>query len=154
VEWIAGGAAPSVALMKTVAARAPEDLDTLLEDAFVLRDGAALSSLFADGAVMAHRASTPPIDRHEASMTQGTHQLAPVVTRSGDGEARWWFACLAEVKATAEQTGGLLSILQITEPPNAAGPLHVHPRPPPSDEEPDWEHVAAVAKANGCELLA
>ena len=26
--------------------------------------------------------------------------------------------------------------------------------PPPSDEEPDWEHVAAVAKANDCELLA
>ena len=26
--------------------------------------------------------------------------------------------------------------------------------PPPSDEEPDWEHVAAVAKANHCELLA
>jgi hypothetical protein len=25
--------------------------------------------------------------------------------------------------------------------------------PPPSDEEPDWEHVAAVAKANDCELL-
>jgi mannose-6-phosphate isomerase-like protein (cupin superfamily) len=26
--------------------------------------------------------------------------------------------------------------------------------PPPSDEEPDWERVAAIAKANGCELLA
>jgi quercetin dioxygenase-like cupin family protein len=26
--------------------------------------------------------------------------------------------------------------------------------PPPSEEEPDWEHVAAVAKANHCELLA
>ena len=26
--------------------------------------------------------------------------------------------------------------------------------PPPSDAEPDWEHVAAVAEANGCELLA
>jgi quercetin dioxygenase-like cupin family protein len=26
--------------------------------------------------------------------------------------------------------------------------------PPPSDEEPDWEHVAAVAEANGCKLLA
>jgi hypothetical protein len=26
--------------------------------------------------------------------------------------------------------------------------------PPPSDEEPDWEHVAAVAEANRCELLA
>jgi hypothetical protein len=25
--------------------------------------------------------------------------------------------------------------------------------PPPPDEEPDWEHVAAVAAANGCELL-
>ena len=25
--------------------------------------------------------------------------------------------------------------------------------PPPSDEEPDWEHVAAVAKTYGCELL-
>jgi hypothetical protein len=26
--------------------------------------------------------------------------------------------------------------------------------PPPSDEEPDWARVAAIAKANGCELLA
>ncbi len=26
--------------------------------------------------------------------------------------------------------------------------------PPPSDEEPDWGHVARVAAANGCELLA
>jgi hypothetical protein len=25
--------------------------------------------------------------------------------------------------------------------------------PPPSDAEPDWAHVAAVAKAHGCELL-
>jgi mannose-6-phosphate isomerase-like protein (cupin superfamily) len=25
--------------------------------------------------------------------------------------------------------------------------------PPPSDEEPDWEHVASVARENGCELL-
>jgi hypothetical protein len=24
---------------------------------------------------------------------------------------------------------------------------------PPAWEEPDWEHVAAVATANGCELL-
>jgi hypothetical protein len=26
--------------------------------------------------------------------------------------------------------------------------------PPASEKEPDWEHVAAVAKAHGCELLA
>jgi mannose-6-phosphate isomerase-like protein (cupin superfamily) len=50
------------------------------------------------------------------------------VTRAGAGEARWWFASLAEIKLTAPQTGGLLSILEITEPPGADGPLHVHHR--------------------------
>ena len=159
-------------------------------------------------------------------MTQDTELLAPVATRANEGEARWWFACLAEIKVTAEQTGGRLSIIEITEPPNAAAPLHVHHRedesfwvlegdvtfevgeatieasagdfafgprgiphrytvgpagcrmlfimtpggfenlvremsvpaerrtlPPASDAEPDWEHVAAVARAHGCELL-
>jgi quercetin dioxygenase-like cupin family protein len=159
-------------------------------------------------------------------MSQDTQLLAPMATRSGEGEARWWFAALAEIKVTAEQTGGLLSVIEITEPPNAEGPLHVHHRedegfwilegdvtfevgdttisasagdfafgprdiphrytvgptgcrmlfimtpggfedlvremsvpaesrtlPPASDAEPDWDHVAAVAKAHGCELL-
>ena len=159
-------------------------------------------------------------------MNQDVQLLEPMLTRNGEGEARWWFACLAEIKVTAEQTGGLLSIIEITEPANAEGPWHVHHRedegfwildgdvtlqigdetigahagdfafgprgiphrytvgdagcrmlfimtpggfenlvrdmsvpaksrtlPPPSDEEPDWAHVAAVAKANGCELL-
>ena len=159
-------------------------------------------------------------------MTDTTQTLAPALTRGGEGEARWWFASLAEITLTAEQTGGLLSIIGITEPPGSDGPLHVHHRedetfwiregevtfevggstiqaragdvvfgprdvphrytvgdggcrmlfimtpggfeglvrdmsvpaqsrtvPPPSDEEPDWEHVAAVAKAYGCELL-
>lgn len=152
--------------------------------------------------------------------------LPPAATLSGAGEALWWFAALAEIKLTAEQTGGLLSILEITEPPGAEAPLHVHHRedetfwildgdisievgdttlqlsagdvafgprgvphrytvgdtgcrmlfimtpggfeqlvrgmsvpaqrrtlPPADDREPDWEHVAAVAKANACELL-
>jgi quercetin dioxygenase-like cupin family protein len=159
-------------------------------------------------------------------MSQDTQLLQPIATHTGEGEARWWFTTLAEIKVTAQQTGGLLSIIEITEPPNAAGPLHVHHRedegfwilegdvtfevgettirasagdfafgprdiphrytvgpsgcrmlfiiapggfedlvrdmsvpagsrtlPPVSDEEPDWEHVAAVAKAHGCELL-
>jgi quercetin dioxygenase-like cupin family protein len=159
-------------------------------------------------------------------MSQDTQLLPAMATRSGEGEARWWFAALAEIKVTAEQTGGVLSIIEITEPPNAAGPLHVHHRedegfwilegdvtfevgdttisasagdfafgprdiphrytagpsgcrmlfimtpggfedliremsvpaesrtlPPASDDEPDWDHVAAVAKAHGCELL-
>jgi mannose-6-phosphate isomerase-like protein (cupin superfamily) len=159
-------------------------------------------------------------------MTDATQTLTPAATRSGEGEARWWFANLAEIKLTAEQTGGLLSIIEITEPPNAASPLHVHHRedetfwlldgdatfevgdeiihasagdvlfgprdvphrytvgesgcrmlfimtpggfeglvrdmsvparsralPPPSDAEPDWEDIAAVAKKYGCGLV-
>lgn len=159
-------------------------------------------------------------------MTQGTQALHATATRAKEGEARWWFASLAEIKVTAEQTGGLLSVVEITEPPNAAAPLHVHHRedesfwildgdvtfevggttieatagdfafgprgvphrytagdagcrmlfiltpggfedliremsvpaqsrtlPPATDQEPDWEHIAAVARAYGCELL-
>ena len=160
-------------------------------------------------------------------MTQITQTLPPAITRAGEGEARWWFGCLAEIKLTAEQTGGALSIVEITEAPGAEAPLHVHHRdhetfwildgdltfevggqtvhasagdavfgprgvphrytvgpngcrmlfimtpggfetlvrdmsspaagrtlPPPPEGEPDWEHVAAVARANGCQLLA
>jgi quercetin dioxygenase-like cupin family protein len=162
---------------------------------------------------MTHDTSTAP--------TQG-----PAAVASGDGEARWWFGALAVIKATAADTGGRLAIVEVTEPPGAEAPLHVHRRedeafwilegdatfevgdvtvearagdylfgprdvphrytvgdagcrmlfictpagfedlviamstpaasrtlPPPSDEEPDFEQVAAVAQAHGCELL-
>jgi quercetin dioxygenase-like cupin family protein len=140
-------------------------------------------------------------------------------------QARWWFDALAVIKGTAASTNGQLAIVEVTEPPGAEAPLHVHHRedeafyvldgsvtitvgdktielaaggfafgprdiphrytvgpdgcrmlfictpggfeklvtemsrpaealtlPPPSAEEPDWEHVGAVAAANGCEL--
>jgi quercetin dioxygenase-like cupin family protein len=159
-------------------------------------------------------------------MTDALHPLAPAATRRGEGEARWWVGGLAEIKLTADETGGLLSIVEVTEPPNAQAPWHVHHRedetfwildgdvtlevgdaaieahtgdlafgprgvphryvvgdagcrmlfimtpggfedlvrdmsvpaeartvPPPADEEPDWAHIAAVAKAHGNELL-
>lgn len=158
---------------------------------------------------------------------QATQPLEPLVVRDDEGEARWWFEGLAVIRATAANTGGLMTIVEMNEPPGHEAPLHVHHRedeafyilegsarihvgdksfevgpgdyafgpreiphrysigdkgcrmlfictpggfenlvrqmsvpaerrtlPPPSDEEPDWEHVAAVAKANGCELLA
>ena len=142
------------------------------------------------------------------------------------GAARWWFGALAVIRATAADTGGRMSVVEVTEPPHAEAPLHVHRRedeafyvldgsvtihvgddvvtarpgdvafgprdvphrytvgpdgcrmlfictpggfeqlvvdmseaagaltlPPPSDREPDWEHVATVAEANGCRLL-
>ena len=158
---------------------------------------------------------------------QATHPLKPLVVRNDEGEARWWFEALAIIRATADDTGGKATIVEVTEPPGHEAPLHVHHRedeafyilegsatiqvgdesfevgpgdyafgprdiphrysigpegcrmlfictpggfenlvremsvpaerrtlPPPSDEDPDWERVAAVAKANGCELLA
>lgn len=157
---------------------------------------------------------------------QPNPSLAPMVVRSGEGEARWWFESLAVIKATAADTGGRVSILEVTEPPDAITPLHVHHRedeafwilegsatfdigdtqieahagdylfgprgiphryaageqgcrmlfivtpggfedlvigmsqpaetrtlPPPTSHDPDWEHIAAVAEANACELL-
>ena len=42
------------------------------------------------------------------------------------GEARWWADGLAVIQLTAEDSGGALSIIEVTEPPNAAAPLHVH----------------------------
>ena len=159
-------------------------------------------------------------------MTTELQTLPPTATRRGEGEARWWLGALAEITVTAADTGGLLSIVEMTEPPGAEAPLHVHYRedesfyviegdvtvevgetrielgpgdyafgprgvphrftvgdagcrmlfimtpggfeklvremsvpaesrtvPPPTDEDPDYEHIAAVAKANGCELL-
>ena len=163
-------------------------------------------------------------------MTQETSQapaLKPVAVPSGGGEARWWFGSLAVIKATAADTGGQMTIVEITEAPGAEAPLHVHHRedegfwvlegdvtfevgdmtieaqagdyafgprdiphrytvgdtgcrmlfictpggfeklvtemsepagsrtlPPPSEEEPDWERIAAIAEAHGAELLA
>lgn len=47
---------------------------------------------------------------------------------TGEGEARWWFASLAVIKATAADTAGQLTIIEVTEPPGAQAPLHVHHR--------------------------
>jgi mannose-6-phosphate isomerase-like protein (cupin superfamily) len=158
---------------------------------------------------------------------QGTRTAEPLVVHANGGEARWWFEALAVIRATAADTAGQMTVIEVTEPSGHEAPLHVHHRedeaffilegtatihvgdesfevgpgdyalgprdiphrysigpegcrmlfictpggfenlvremsmpaerrtlPPRSDEEPDWEHVAAVAEANGCELLA
>jgi len=51
-----------------------------------------------------------------------------MATPAGHGEARWWFGGLAEITATAQDTGGRLAIIEVTEPPGAESPLHVHHR--------------------------
>jgi mannose-6-phosphate isomerase-like protein (cupin superfamily) len=65
------------------------------------------------------------IPAEEEQMTQ-TPVLEPVAVPAGDGEARWWGDGLAEIKATAADTGGQMTILEIAEPPNNEAPLHVH----------------------------
>jgi quercetin dioxygenase-like cupin family protein len=70
-------------------------------------------------------------------MTQHSTQaptLAPVAVRKDEGEARWWFGSLAEIKATAADTGGQMTIVEVTERPGSEAPLHVHHR----DDEGFW----------------
>jgi quercetin dioxygenase-like cupin family protein len=152
--------------------------------------------------------------------------LKPVAVARDEGEAWWWFDSLAVIKATATDTSGQMTIIEVTYPPGAQAPLHVHHRedegfwilegdvtfevgdttieahagdyvfgprdiphrftvgsagcrmlfiltpggfenmviamsepavsrtlPPPSEAEPDWARIAAIAKAHGNELL-
>ena len=55
-----------------------------------------------------------------------TETLDPLSVPADAGEARWWFGSLAVIKATAAQTGGKMTIVEVTEPPGAEAPLHVH----------------------------
>ncbi len=59
---------------------------------------------------------------------QSDTALDPTAVRRGEGEARWWFGALAEIKATAADTGGQMTIVEVTEHPGAEAPLHVHHR--------------------------
>jgi quercetin dioxygenase-like cupin family protein len=66
--------------------------------------------------------------------TAHTQALDPIAVRTDEGEARWWFGLLAVIKATAADTGGQMTIVEITNPPGWEGPLHVHRR----DDEGFW----------------
>ena len=70
-------------------------------------------------------------------MTQRTEQmtgLAPLAVAGDEGEARWWLGTLAVIKTTAAETGGQLTIIDVTNPPGWEAPLHVHHR----DDEGFW----------------
>jgi quercetin dioxygenase-like cupin family protein len=63
-----------------------------------------------------------------------TEALKPVVVRSDEGDAHWWFGNLAVIKTTADESAGQLTIVEITAPPGLEVPLHVHHR----DDEGFW----------------
>jgi quercetin dioxygenase-like cupin family protein len=52
--------------------------------------------------------------------------LAPLSVPAQAGEARWWGEGLAVIKATGADTGARIAIIEVTEPPGAVAPRHVH----------------------------
>jgi mannose-6-phosphate isomerase-like protein (cupin superfamily) len=66
-------------------------------------------------------------DGQAGCMTTDQDRAATYVAAAA-GEARWWFGALAVIRATAADTAGQLTIIEVTEPPGAQAPLHVHHR--------------------------
>lgn len=83
------------------------------------------------------------------SQTIPATPLDPFAVKQDEGEPRWWFGSLAVIKATAAETGGLLSIIDVTEPPNAEAPLHVHHR----EDEAFWILEGEVTLYVGDEVI-
>ncbi len=50
----------------------------------------------------------------------------PYALGSEDGETFWGFGSLITIKASAEQTGGRFSLIELLSPGGVATPLHVH----------------------------
>jgi quercetin dioxygenase-like cupin family protein len=61
-------------------------------------------------------------------MSQATEVTEPMAVRAEQGEARWWLGALAVIRATAADTGGQLTVVEVTDPPGVEAPLHVHHR--------------------------
>ena len=57
-----------------------------------------------------------------------TDTLPARALAAGEGEARWWFGQLAVIKATAEDTAGGHTLVEITVDPGYETPLHIHHR--------------------------
>src|SRR5918995_6035775 len=67
------------------------------------------------------QASKEILTNAEADAASRTFAYEP-----GEGEALWWIGMLATIKATAEQTGGQYTLVEILAPEGFASPLHVH----------------------------
>ena len=67
------------------------------------------------------QASKEVLANAEADVASRTFAYEP-----GEGEALWWIGMLATIKATAEQTGGQYTLVEILAPDGFASPLHIH----------------------------
>jgi quercetin dioxygenase-like cupin family protein len=59
-------------------------------------------------------------------MVMATKPNKPYLFARGEGAARWLLGGLAFVKATGEQTGGTLSLVELVLPAGFATPYHIH----------------------------
>jgi mannose-6-phosphate isomerase-like protein (cupin superfamily) len=53
---------------------------------------------------------------------------APTTTGLKPGDARWMFGSLMIIRATAAETGGAYTLVEVTCPPDLQAPPHVHHR--------------------------
>ena len=92
-------------------ARTPEELETLLEDAFVIRDGEALIELFENGAVLVgddlHEArGEEEIERFVSSMWDRDHTYVADPRRVSRRATRWSLRTGASTSHAGEATAG------------------------------------------------
>jgi quercetin dioxygenase-like cupin family protein len=55
-----------------------------------------------------------------------TYDVAPIALGPDGGEAVWFLGFLAEIKASAETTGGRAAVIEHLGPRGAGTPLHIH----------------------------
>lgn len=61
-------------------------------------------------------------------MSEATTTSHTVVHRAGEGEALWAMGSLFEVNLSDHDSGGALTVMEVTVPPGIGPPLHVHHR--------------------------
>lgn len=72
----------------------------------------------------------------QSSMRLSAGSAASAIALHGDeGEALWFFAALAILKATGETTNGRAAVFEVLAPKGAGPPLHVHRR------EDEWFYI-------------
>ena len=79
--------------------------------------------------MLAANVKEPELVEKDGALNQNPSQrqmLKPIAVGQEEGEARWWLGMLAVTKATAADTGGQMTIVEVTIPPGFVAPLHVH----------------------------
>ena len=62
------------------------------------------------------------------SNPQVGQDVRPIHVRAGEGEAVWAMSSLFEMKLDGAASAGALAVMEVTQPPGVATPLHIHRR--------------------------